>query len=84
MNINKNKFAYTLFFTNFIQKNNIIISNENKYNLYQLLCMCNELRDDIYNTMLQDISLSCYELQHKHMKQFRDICHTYRIKSRKI
>jgi hypothetical protein len=78
--MDKTYIAYHLFFKGFIQRHNITLSNEDRYNLYRFLSICYEIQDELYDTMLQDVSLSCYGLSRKHMQLFRELCHLYRKK----
>lgn len=78
--MDKTYIAYQLFFKEFLQKHKMTLTNEDRYHLYRFLSICNEIQDELYDTMLQDNSLSCYGLSHKHMEPFRELCHQYRRK----
>ena len=76
----KIQLGHRLFFKEFIEQYHITLSNEDRYNLYRFLSICNEIRNDIYDAMLQDSSLLSYGLPRKHMVHFRLICNKYRTK----
>ncbi len=60
--------------TDFIKKYGNSFTPEEKYNQYALLNLCPKLSNTTFQSIMTDVSLSCYGLSQRHYKEFRLLC----------
>lgn len=66
--------------TEFIKKYGNSFTSEEKYNQYALLNLCPTLSKTTFQSIMTDVSLSCYGLSQRHYKEFRLLCEMIRMK----